>query len=197
MARPLRFEPFDATPVAVVPTGPSDDWRAGHAQGLADAAAATAAQRAEAEDAALSALGDLVFTWAEARAALLAALAPFFRALSDRLVPEVAAAAFPLHLIEELARTAAVDLGAAPELAVSPDDAALLRPLLAAAGFSGVTIVEEASLDRGQARFGCGPGTTVLDTPALVAGLQEIVAAFLHASDTSLSHHSQGDTAHG
>ena len=192
MARPLRFEPFDATPVAAAPAGPSEDWLAGHARGLSDAAETAAARRAAAEEAALAALGDLAFTWAEARAAVLAALVPFFRTLSDRLLPDLAAGSFPLHLVEELSRAAARDIDATPGIMVSPDEMALI----AALNLGGVRLTADPTLASGQARLGHGAGSTLLDTPALLAALQEVTAAFIAAADpadpTTKGHHAHG-----
>jgi hypothetical protein len=183
MTRPLRFEPFDATPVVSASTEPSPDWRAGHARGLADAAESDARRRALAEEAALSALADLAFTWAEARAVVLGALVPLFRALGDKLVPALAGEAFALHLIETLAGVAAVDVAAMPDLRLSPQDAALMAPILAQA--PQVRMEQDPTLVPGQARITCGGAETALDTPALVAGLREILAAFEDASNQS------------
>jgi hypothetical protein len=189
MARPLRFEPFDASPVTPVPQGPSDDWLAGHARGLSDATEAAAVRRAVAEEAALAALGDLSFTWAEARATVLASLVPFFRSLSDRLLPEIAAGAFPLHLVDELSRAAARDIATAPHLRLSPADMVLVAQL----DLGGVRLTADPTLSPGQARLGHGAGSTLLDTPALLAALQEVTAAFLAAADPQ----TEGHRAHG
>jgi hypothetical protein len=194
MTRPLRFEPFDAEPVAAAPDpGPSAEWRAGHARGLADAAESEARRRVVVEEAAIAALADLAFTWAEARAAVLAALAPFFRALADRLLPELAGEAFPLHLVEALARVAAADVATAPELHLSPEDAARVASLLAAA--PPVRVTPDPALGPGQARLGRGPAETALDTPALVAALREVLAAFGDATDPTPP--AQGRLDHG
>jgi flagellar assembly protein FliH len=194
MTRPLRFEPFDGMPAPPVHAGPSADWLAGHAQGLAEAAASVEHRRAVAEEAALAALSDIAFTHAEARAALLSALVPFFRTLADRLLPEVAAAAFPLHLVEALSQAAAADASAVPDLQVSPADAALVAPLLAAANLTSVRLLPDPALAAGQARLVHGDGATALDAPALVAALGEVIAAWLDAAEPS---HPEKEQAHG
>ncbi len=203
MARPLRFEPFDLVPAPAPPAGPSEEWLAGHAQGLADAAAAAAQARSAREEAALSALGDVSFAWAEARATVLASLVPFFRMLTERLIPELAAGAFPLHLIETLARTVADDVASVPEIGLAPADAQAVMPLLAAAGFGAVRIVPDSTLQPGEARLRQSSLTTALDTSALVGALQEVVAAFLAAADPTASPDNseisvpEGQLAHG
>lgn len=176
MTRTLRFEPFDGTPVAAEPPGPSADWLAGHARGLADAAETDARRQAIAAEAALAALGDLAFTWAEARSAVLGALVPFFRTLGDRLVPELAGEAFALHLLDTLCHAAAADVAEAPDLQLSPADAARVGPILTHA--PPVRVVSDPALAPGQARLAAGGGETALDTPALVAALREVLAAF-------------------
>jgi hypothetical protein len=193
MTRPLRFEPFDASPVAPVSLEPSADWRAGHACGLAEASEGDAHRRALAEEAALAMLADLAFTWAEARAGVLGALVPLFRALGDRLVPDLAGAAFPLHLCDALLRAAAEDVAAVPDLCVCPEDAARLAPILTHA--PPVRLVPDPALESGQARIACGGVETALDTPALVAALCEILAAFGDRSDHSLQ--PEGRRDHG
>lgn len=203
MARPLRFEPFDLVPEPAEPAGPSEDWQAGYAQGLADAAEAAAQARSAQVEAALSALGDIAFAWAEARSAVLASLVPFFRMLTEKLIPELAAGAFPLHLVETLARTVADDVAGVPEIGLSPAEADAVMPLLAAAGFGGVRIVADPTLQSGEARLRQSSLTTVLDTAALVSALQEVVAAFLAAADPAASPETsefpvpEGQLAHG
>lgn len=193
MTRPLRFEPFDAAPVAQAGAEPTPEWRAGHAQGLAEAAESDARRRALAEEAAITALSDLAFTWAEARAAVLSALAPLFRGIAERLLPELAGEAFPLHLAEALMRAAAVDVATAPELQLSPEDAVRITPLLASA--PPIRVTTDPALAPGQARIGRGAGDTVLDTPALLSAFREIIAAFDDAADPSPSQ--QGRRDHG
>jgi hypothetical protein len=198
MARLLRFEPFDDRPVTVDP-GPTEDWRAGHAQGLAEAAAAAQLSEAATAEAALAALGDLAFTWAEARGAVLGALVPFFRALSERLLPDLAADAFMLHLVAELSQSAAADVPPAPGLALAPDDVARVMPLLDAAQLAGIRLTPDPALAPGQARILRGNGGTALDMPALVAALQEVIAAFLAEADTTAPERpeTEGQLAHG
>lgn len=195
MSRPPRFEPFDTETGAASADAPSAEWRAGHASGLAEAAESDARRRAVAEEAALAALADLAFTWAEARGAVLAALVPLFRELADRLLPALAGEAFPLHLIETLSRVAAQDVSTAPELHLSPTDVARVAPLLASA--PPLRVSADPALAPGQARIGRGMGETVLDTPALVAALAEILSAFGDAADTDPVPPKQGQRDYG
>jgi flagellar assembly protein FliH len=203
MTRPLRFEAFDGAPVAAAPPGPSPDWLDGHARGLADAAETDARRQAVAAEAVLAQLGDIAFTWAEARSALLGALVPFFRALGDRLVPDIAGEAFGLHLLDTLCRAAAADLPEVPDLHLAPDDAARVAPLLTHA--PPVRVIADPALASGQARLAAGGAETALDTPALVAALREVLAAFddaagapapADAPPTSV-HQTEGRRSHG
>jgi hypothetical protein len=183
MTRPLRFEPFDAAPVSPAAAEPSAEWQAGHASGLAEAAESDARRRLLAEEAAVAALSDIAFTWAEARAGVLAALVPFFRVLAERLIPGLAGEAFPLHLAEALSRAVAGDVPAIPDLHLSPGEVARILPLLTDA--PPVRVTPDPALVSGQARIGAATGETALDTPALVAALAEIVAAFEDAAQPS------------
>lgn len=196
MTRPLRFEPFDAEPVAPVPEGPSEDWLAGHAAGLAEAAESDLHRRAVAEEAALTALADVAFTWAEARAGVLAALSPLFRALADRLVPELAGEAFALNVLDALDRAAAEDVPAAPALAVSAEDADHLGPILDRA-VPGLRLSVDPGLSSGQARIARDETETVLDTPALVAALRAILSAWGDVREEDTRFHQQGVMDHG
>jgi hypothetical protein len=196
MTRLLRFEPFDAEPVAPAQVGPSEDWLAGHAAGLAEAAESDARRLALAEEVALTALADVAFTWAEARAGVLLALVPFFRTLAERLVPELAGEAFVLHLVEALRMSAAADVPSMPDLAVSPDDARYLGPIIEKA-MPGVRLGADAGLTRGQARLASDKTETVLDTPALVAALREILAAWVDDRGDTAQFVEQGLRDHG
>jgi hypothetical protein len=196
MTRPLRFEPFDAEPVAPAPAGPSEDWLAGHAAGLAEATESDARRRALAEEAALTAFADVAFTWAEARAGVLASLGPFFEVLAARLVPEIAGEAFTLHLVETLARAAAEDIPTSPGLALSPSDARHLGPVLTAT-MPDIRLGADPGLADGQARILRDGRETVLDVPALVAALREILAAWSDDTGDDARLQKQGLMDHG
>ena len=71
----------------------------------------------------------------------------------------------------------------AAEIGLSPAEAEAITPILAAAGFGAVRIVPDTTLQPGEARLRQSSLTTVLDTPALVAALQDVIAAFLAAAD--------------
>jgi hypothetical protein len=96
-----------------------------------------------------------------------------------------------------------VDVGTIPEIGLSPAEAQAIMPILAAAGFGSVRIVPDTTLQSGEARLRQSSLTTVLDTPALVAALQEVVAAFLAAADPAAVPENQehqvpeGKLAHG
>lgn len=178
MIRPLRFEPFEPETGPAVEPGPSADWREGHAQGLADAAASDMRARAAREEAALASLADLQFTWTEARASVLGALAPFFRTLADRLLPELCDDVVAANLAAVLSRAAVGDVPSLPDIMVNPDDAERLGRLLAGSPLPNVRLRQDPTLAPGQVRIGRAGDDTMLDMPEFLAELREIVSAW-------------------
>ncbi|MBI1417353.1 MAG: hypothetical protein GC146_09035 [Limimaricola sp.] len=176
----LRLEDFDlprATPADDGPPPPSPEYLAGHAAGLADAAAAQAAQQAGLTEAALRLLNDLAFTHAEARGHVMAALRPLFAAIASRLLPEMAHVVLGAHLAEGLGRAAAAASEVPLVLHLHPDTASRLAPLLDEVEGLRLVLRPDPGLDPLQARWATGDGETELDLDALVNEIRTVLAA--------------------
>lgn len=190
MPAALRLEDFDLPRAARAEDGPpppSPDYLAGHAAGLAEAAAAGAAEQAGLTDAALRILDDMAFTHAEARGLVMTALRPLFDAIASRLLPEAAHVVLGAHLVEGLAHAAAAAAEAPLVLHLHPDAADRLAPLLDDVAGLHLVLRPDAGLDPLQARWAAGEAETALDLGALVEEIRAILAA-IHAP-------AEGDTA--
>lgn len=155
-------------------------WADGHAAGLAEGRALGAAE-ARARQGALSeelaqALADMAWTYAEARAEVLAGLQPLLGLVAQRLLPAVAGAALGPWLAEMAA--AAQGDTAALTIAVHPAQVAAVLPHL---GASGVAVIADPSLSPHAARV-AGRDETLLDLDACLAGIAAALSAITDPS---------------
>lgn len=181
----LRLESFDDPRAAsrmsepAEPEGPGEDWRAGHAQGLAEGEARARAAR-EAEEAALSqalvtALEEAAWTYAEARAAVLGSLRPLLDAMMTRVLPEAAALSLVPRLLDVVEAAAATDSRAPVVIHVAPGLVTTVRAALPLG--APATVVADAAMGPGAARLSLGEAETLLDPEACLGAVAEALAA--------------------
>lgn len=101
-------------------------------------------------------LGDLGFTYHEARSQLLGEVEALLEALFTALLPRVLGPALVRRLVDDLAELAEDALDRPVTVVVTPEDAVLVRAMLPEAPTMPVEVVEEQALAEGQAflRFG-------------------------------------------
>jgi flagellar motor switch protein FliN/FliY len=166
----MLLEAFDAPLAKRAPAGPPPGWAEGHAVGLLEGRAlgeAEARARAGALTEELAqALADMAWTYAEARAEVLAGLQPLFAAVTERLLPTAAHAALGPWLAEAVADAARADT-AVLTVAVHPSQAAAVAACL---GIAGVSVVADDALGPHAARVK-GRDETLLDLDACLQGI--------------------------
>lgn len=184
MSARFELEDFDGPGQAAAPAGVGtsdpraveaarvEGYEAGYKSGWDDAVRA-AAEDARSVGAELARnLRDLNFTYFEARDEVLAALKPFLADLLDtlfpELLPEVAGAAIARELTDRV-RDASNGM---IRILVSPDDAAVVRSLLAEQGTFQAEVVEEAALASGQVRLTSDRRDVVIDPETLLGQLR-------------------------
>ncbi|MBW7920956.1 MAG: hypothetical protein H3C51_02525 [Rubellimicrobium sp.] len=170
------FECFDSA-ADPGPATPGEDWLAGHAAGLAEGLAqAEAAQDALRHDTA-RAIADLGLTFAEARADVLARLAPLFATLAERIVPRILDATLGAALLDELTAAAGADSDGPLTLHVAPDDLPAVRAILPLVPGTPATVTADTRLAPGQVLVGRGDAATSLDLARLGSAISDALAA--------------------
>ena len=170
------------------PATPSPDYAAGHAAGLAEGKAAAAADHGMLQDAAVQALSDMAFGYAEARQHILAGLRPLFTVLIDRLVPEIAAAALIPQVVEMRMAAAEQARREVIEIAVCPAHVAALTTVAADCGAMPVRIVTDPDLGPLMARWQSAGSATLLDLGAAVATITSALAAVAAPDERTQTH---------
>lgn len=197
MAARLLLEVFDPSPAPGVATAAESvaaeavedirlaAYEKGYSAGWEDAVASQSDDQVRIRDDLARNLGDLSFTYFEARAHLLRGLEPLLRGMVDRVLPEIARSTLGAAVVAEV-QAEAGRLAAAPvEIEVSPADRAAVAAALGADPALPVRLREEASLGDGQVHFRFGAEERALDLEALIGAIRGLVADFLSASHDS------------
>ncbi|MCB1340320.1 MAG: ABC transporter ATP-binding protein [Pseudooceanicola sp.] len=154
----------------------------GYSAGWEDAAKAQTAEMKRVSVALTASLEDISFPYHEAVNQMTLAMEPVFRALVSTFLPEVMAATFGDHILEQIRAMAHDHLDHPVQLAVPKGTAAAVEELLSSELSLPVEIVEDPSLDGGQALVRIGDEEREVDCSALIAAFREAVAAFFYQS---------------
>lgn len=185
----LMLETFDAGPEAAVPAVPpgwTEGWRAGHEEGLAEGRRAAEAEGRVLGHALAERLQVAAFSFAEARALVLAALGPLFARVADSLLPALAAQALGPWLATLVVQAARDDLACPLVLGVHPSQAEAVRPWLPAG--APYRLVEDPDISPGSARLALGEGECALDLEGCLAALRDVFAALQQPQDQKARH---------
>lgn len=144
-------------------------YEAGHAAGLAEAAARTDALDIEL----IQTLQEIHFGYAEAHAALLAELRPVLRAIVASVLPPLVDAGFIDHVTGLLEETAKAQLDPAPRVTVHPDRLPAVEAAVAQSQ-TGVTVSADAGLAAHAASVRLGEGAAAIDLTRLVARISAV-----------------------
>jgi len=191
--RTLVLEDFaTGTPAAEPATGdtgaPAADraaiYEEGYRAGWDDAAASERESLAHVGADFARTLQDLSFGFHEARAHVLASVAPLLRLITGQLLPDLARARFAETLVATAEPLFEAAADRPVEIVVAPANRAAVEALLGGHGDVPVTLTVEPSLGPGQAYLRgadseAGAGETALDLDASLARLSEAVERFL------------------
>ena len=158
------------------------DYQKGFDAGVAQAEAAITAQQAQAIADINATLGDMAFSYTEARGELLGRIRPILTQVAEAVLPMLAQETFSAHLVETLEGTFKDATDQAVKVAVAPDMVSLL-------GEAEPTFkpVPDPSLAPGQARLRRGDTHIMIDLPALVTALQAALQG-LEATQRTQAH---------
>ncbi len=190
MPRPISLEDFtpqapkpeDKTPVAVEEAHLAA-YEDGYKAGWDDAAAAEMQARERISADFANSLGELAFTFHEARTHVLQGLAPLLTLMAEKVLPDIVRDGLAKTLSGIVATAAEQAADRPVELVINPDNRAAVDALLAEDPPLPLTVTEDPNLGPGQAYIRAATGReTALDLDAVLAEIHQAVSGFLNAS---------------
>ena len=196
MTLALILEDFDTAPASPSPREddlPRDEGRLasyddGYAAGWEDGTAAVRSETDAAERAVLAQLQDLSFTFQEARAHVMRAVAPMVQAILCRAVPETLHATLGERLRVEINEMIDANAPAPVTLSVAPEREARLAEVLAGVPGLPVTLATDERLGPDALQLGLGEAGRRIDLGTLDAILNDAFAALDIHNEKVLSH---------
>jgi len=198
MPRGLQLEVFESAETAkedsvVLSTEALEEARLaafekGYRAGWDDCAAAAEEDQTRLRSDVARSLQTLSFTYEEARAHLLAALAPLLRDMTDRILPEIARDCIGLAVAEALVPLAAAMPPPPVTLVIAPAARAVVDAALDGASTPPLRIEEEPSLLPAQAWLRFDDRSEQIDLDGALEAIRAAVAAFLTPHQTERRH---------
>ena len=170
MGSALRLESFDDAVQADEADGIT--YQQGYDAGLAAAQAAADLEQVRLQAELVQAIGDLEFTYSEARGALTQSLAPLFEVIAQVILPHCINAGLAGHIATVLQAAAATNLSGPLQVAVHPGQRDAVAAALEAA-HPGLTVIADDGLSPHTAWIKAGNQETLVD---LDRTLSEIIA---------------------
>ena len=185
MSQALSLESFDED---VLEDTPSEEafqqgFQEGLQAGIAQATAETAALSAEL----VHNIGNIDFTYAEARGELLGSLAPLLTTIVEKILPHCVAEGFAGQLTYLLLEAAKQDGAAAINLHIHPSQRAAVSTALTDSSAQ-VTLHDDPTLPPHAAWIGQGRKETLLDVDGLLMTISETLGAIHHQVDRTEHH---------
>lgn len=188
MGRIIALEAFDRPAPVPDRVEPSPEWVAGHAAGLADGLDMAAQRQGALTEEILQALTDLTFTYTEARAQVLASLAPLLQCLLDRILPDLVPDVLRMAILEALMEAADGDSRMPLVVRVHPAQVASIAPLVGAMPGQGPVIEGASGLGPGQALVEGAGGETLLDADGLLVAIRQSISALSETARNEVRH---------
>lgn len=132
-------------------------------------------------------LGDMSFTYHEALNRMTLALEPMFQSLVRVVLPETLERGFATRLIEQLGDMAREQIDQPMQILVPEGRAAEVESLLPPDLTPSPRVIEESSLEPGQARLLVGMSQREVDCSALLSSVAEAFEAYVFEAREALS----------
>lgn len=179
----ILFEKFDIAGDAAS-AGPSAEWMAGHAAGLAEghAAAQTEARQDQSrlQNDLVQSVSDMTFVYAEAEQAILTHLIPLFSGIGAHLLPGMEQAALAAQLVQNLRDIARDMCPGRITLRVSATDLVAVSHALQGDLRDAVTVTADPALSPGTATWSAGDSIKQINIAAVFAQIQSTLRATVH-----------------
>lgn len=150
----------------------------GYSAGWADAAKAYTEDRTRADMTLAAAVSDMAFTFHEAQAAMLQALAPFLGQLVNTVLPDLARQGIGLHVRDALMAALTRDHAQEAIIAACPDSLEAIRRAIPDPAPLPLRLQPDPALADGQVILRIGQREQEINIDALLTQIHDAVAAF-------------------
>ncbi|MEM8728832.1 MAG: ABC transporter ATP-binding protein [Pseudomonadota bacterium] len=160
----------------------------GYSAGWEDALAADMQSKARLSTALLQNIENASFSYHEAMAQMQTALTPVFEAMAEQLLPGLIRTGLAPHIVAAMQGIAQTALERPLVLSVPPGAEATIAPLLPETAGARVVVMEDQTLQDGQARLALETGGIEIDLRSLASEIQDALAAYVFELQTESSH---------
>ncbi len=159
----------------------------GYSAGWEDAVQAQAQDKGEVSADLAKALGDMSFTYQEALARMTMSLKPMFHSLVEVVLPETLGRGFATRLTEQLTEMARDHIGQPMQIFVPVGCVAEVDEMVPAELSPSTQVVEDPSLEAGQARLQVGVHRREVDCTDLLAAISGAFDAYVFEAKKALT----------
>lgn len=160
----------------------------GYGAGWEDATAAQERGRDQLGAELTAALSDLSFTYQEALTRMMLSLEPMFDSLARTVLPDILDQGFAARLTGQLTEMAQGQIGQPMQLLVPAGTGDQIQAMLPQDLTPAVKVIEDASMQPGQARIQVGIARREVDCGALMASITGAFDAYTFEAKEALSH---------
>lgn len=185
MGQALSLESFDDELVEDITA--TEAFQQGYQEGLQAGIAQTTADAAALDAEFVQNLGNIDFTYTEARSQVLGSLTPLLTTIVEKVLPHCVAEGFTGQLADILIQAAAADAKAGISLHIHPSQRSAIEAALTDAAVS-VTLHDDPLLDPHAAWIRQNRSETLLDVDGLLAAISDTLGAIHHLEDRTENH---------
>lgn len=159
----------------------------GYGAGWDDAMNARDSSRKQVSDELGNSLEDMSFTYHEAMTRMTLSLEPMFQSLIDVVLPQMIDHSMAARLTEQLCEMARAQIEQPIQVMVPEGSAAAVEALIPAELPTAPQVIEDSSLQAGQARLQVGISRREVDCSALLAAVAQAFDAYVFEAKEALS----------
>ncbi|WP_170411586.1 ABC transporter ATP-binding protein [Ruegeria atlantica] len=151
----------------------------GYSAGWEDAVQAQEQSRGQVSAELAKSLEDMSFTYHEAITRMSVSLEPMFQSLIQVVLPETLDRGFAVRIVEQLTDMARAQIGQPMQVFVPTGRATEVEDLIPTELSSPVQVIEDSSLEAGQARLKVGISQREVDCSGLLASVDQAFQAYI------------------
>ena len=185
MGQALSLESFDDEQIEDITA--TKTFQQGYQEGLQAGIAQTTADAAALEAEFVQSLGNIDFTYTEARSQLLGSLAPLLTTIVEKVLPHCVAEGFAGQLADMLLQAAAQDAKAGITLHIHPSQREAVESATSDAAVN-LSLHEDPQLEPHAAWIRQRRSETLLDADGLLAAISEALGAIHHVENRTENH---------
>ncbi|WP_420585742.1 ABC transporter ATP-binding protein [Ruegeria sp.] len=160
----------------------------GYSAGWEDAVQAQDQSRGQVSAELAKSLEDMSFTYHEATSRMTLSLEPMFQSLVNIILPETLDRGFAARLVEQLTSMARDQIDQPMQIFVPAGRAAEVEEMLPQDLSAPTKVIEDPSLETGQARLRVGVSQQEVDCSGLLAAVSQAFDSYLFEAKEAVSH---------